>query len=200
MYLPAALRITDWEVVAPVIRAHPFVSIIGQVDGGLSVTKAPVILHDRSVRFHIARGNELARIIAAGGGLTMLVDGPQSYISPAFYASPVEVPTWNYILVQCRLAARLVTDEAWYREHHDALVERFERHGWRNELPDAYRQRLYAMMVGVEARIESFEAKFKIGQDYSDEDFRGVHRALTAADPASPLARWMRELYGAKLG
>ncbi len=199
MYLPKALRITEWDVVAAVIRAHPFVSIIAIVDGAPVVTKVPVILHGRSVHFHIARGNELARIVAEGGALTMLVDGPQSYISPAFYATPVEVPTWNYILVQCRLTARLVDDEGWYREHHDALVERFERHGWRNELPDEYRRRLYAMMVGVEARVESFDAKFKLGQDYPDEDFRGVHRALTAADPASPLARWMRELYGAKL-
>ena len=199
MYLPKPLRVTDWNIVQAVIEENSFVDMIGILDGGITVTKTPIILAQQTVQFHIARGNELLQVIKATGKLTMLVNGPNAYISPTYYRSATEVPTWNYIFIQCQLSAQVITDPAWYLRHHQALVEKFERHGWKNELPEAYRAGLFAAMIGVEARIESFTAKFKIGQDYSDEDFRGVHRALLKKDPGNRLAKWMAELFAGKL-
>ncbi len=199
MYTAPQLRIDDWEIVSAIIRRYPFVSLIGLIDGRPTITKTPVILHGRTVSFHLAKRNELADVIAAGGAITMLVDGPNRYISPTVYATVPEVPTWNYVVIQCELQARIVNDRAWILQHHDELVAAFERDGWRNELPERYRDGLHAMLVGVSAEVTSFAAKFKLGQEYPVADFRGVYRALLARDPHDELARIMREVYGERL-
>ena len=59
-----------------------------------------------------------------------MFQGPQGYVSPAWYPSKAEhgkvVPTWNYVMVQARGRLRAIDDAAWLRAFVTRLTERHE--------------------------------------------------------------------------
>ena len=41
----------------------------------------------------------MARAIANGAAVRLIVEGPEGYISPDWYGVADQVPTWNYVAV-----------------------------------------------------------------------------------------------------
>jgi transcriptional regulator len=60
---------------------------------------------DGSVRFHLARGNPAVAWLDGSIALATVI-GAHGYISPDWYGSEDQVPTWNYSLVAIEGAAR----------------------------------------------------------------------------------------------
>jgi transcriptional regulator len=52
------------------------------------------------VQFHVARPNPLAHLATKGGPWLIAVAGDDAYVSPHWYASAEQVPTWLYEAVQ----------------------------------------------------------------------------------------------------
>jgi len=48
------------------------------------------------VQFHVARPNPLAHLATKGGPWLVAVAGDDAYVSPRWYASAEQVPTWLY--------------------------------------------------------------------------------------------------------
>lgn len=61
----------------------------------------PFLLNDdaTSADLHLVRSNPIARMGAGPHPAKIIVSGPDSYVSPDWYAVPEQVPTWNYIAV-----------------------------------------------------------------------------------------------------
>ena len=130
-----------------------------------------------AVHAHLARGNPIARCLAAAERKAALaVSGPDGYVSPDWYGETAtdQVPTWNYVAVHLRGTLRLRPEET-LRSHLDALSARFERAlepkpPWRTSKvsPDRLASLMRAI-VPIEFAIESVEGTWKLNQNKAEE-------------------------------
>jgi transcriptional regulator len=165
-----------------------------------------------TLRGHLARGNpqwrELEASIAAGGDgageALAIFDGPDAYVSPAWYEEKrltgKVVPTWNYVTIQAQGTITTIHDPDWLIPHVGRLVARHE--GFRSDpwslsdAPEDYVRTQARAIVGLELRISRLEAKAKLSQNRSDADIAGTiaglgqgsarDRAVAAAMRATP--------------
>ncbi|HLX35839.1 MAG TPA: FMN-binding negative transcriptional regulator [Candidatus Limnocylindrales bacterium] len=152
-----------------------------------------------TLRGHLARGNpqwrELESAIAAGGDgageALAIFDGPDAYVSPAWYPEKRRtgrvVPTWNYVTVQAHGTITTRHDPDWLIPHVGRLVARHEAnrsHPWAlSDAPDDYVRSQARAIVGLELHITRLEAKRKLGQNRSDDDIEGAIEGLEAGSP-----------------
>ncbi len=55
----------------------------------------------RVLRFHLANGNAITAALT-GGPVLALFEGPHAYVSASWYRAPeANVPTWNYVAIEC---------------------------------------------------------------------------------------------------
>jgi transcriptional regulator len=161
------------------------------------------------LRAHVARANPLWREARTDLESLVVFQGPQTYISPAWYPSKAEhgkvVPTWNYIMVQGRGRLRAIEDAAWLHtfvsrltDHHEA--ERAKSGGaaapkpWAvTDAPADYIDGMLRAIVGIEIVLTSFVGKWKTSQNRPEADRQGVARGL-AEVPGSDAAAMAREV------
>jgi transcriptional regulator len=151
--------------------------------------------------FHVARGNALIGLADGKSSWLMAVSGADAYISPDWYASPDQVPTWLYQAVHLTGTVRRLSD-AELGSHLDALSAKFEswlapKPPWTSSKMTA--GRLDAMkkaIVGLVMTVEEVEGSFKLNQHKSDVDYAGVADALARQPEADAqiLAGEMRTL------
>lgn len=142
--------------------------------------------------FHVARNNPLAAAAAQGGGCWLAaVTGADAYVSPDWYASPAQVPTWLYQAVHLSGPVRLMNREE-LQQHLDQLTATFEawlapKPAWTPEtVSSGRRAQLMKAVVGIEMQVETVEGSFKLNQHKSDADHVAVAAALAArADPSA---------------
>src|SRR3546814_7808916 len=102
------------------MRVHPFAMLAAATGpGAVEITHLPILV-DRdgevvTLRGHVARANPMARLIAdstpqAPLHATAVFAGPQAYVSPDWYETENQVPTWNYLAVHASGAVEHVAD------------------------------------------------------------------------------------------
>jgi transcriptional regulator len=142
------------------------------------------------IELHVARSNPIHELVAAHLQVLLTCTGPDAYVSPDWYGSPNQVPTWNYIAVHATGHARLM-DKVWLPAHLDRMSAKFEawlpKKPWNSEAVEE--QRLAALMnaiVGIAIEVESLEGNWKLGQHKAMSDHQAVVAGLRAMnDPAS---------------
>jgi len=78
------------------------------------------------LEFHVARANPLGAIAEKGGTWLVAVQGHDAYISPDWYASAEQVPTWLYEAVHLSGPVRAVPGDHT-RGHTERLGHTFEK-------------------------------------------------------------------------
>lgn len=130
MFQPEIFHETRIPVMHGLTAAHPFATLV-TASGGLAADRLPLVLHPEggpygTLRGHIAAGNPLAKEEVPMEALAIF-QGPQAYVTPAWYASKAEhgkvVPTWNDVVVHARGEIRLVWDPGWLLAHLSALTD-----------------------------------------------------------------------------
>ena len=108
--------------------------------------------------------------------------GPDAYISPDWYVSSNQVPTWNYVAVHVTGTAAPM-DASRLRDHVDRLSALFERRlpkpPWTSAKMDP--ARLAAMLkaiVGMTITVEALEGQWKLGQRKGLGDHEGAVAGL----------------------
>jgi transcriptional regulator len=205
MYLPAAFREDRLETLHALIREHPLGTLITAGAGGLLANLAPFILIDGGdkgiLRAHIARANDQVEALRSGAETLVVFQGPQAYISPSWYAAKAEhgrvVPTWNYVVVQARGTARLIEDASWIRAQIDELTASQENRRpepWKvSDAPEPFIAGQIGAIVGVEIPIASIEGKWKVSQNRSAADRKGVVEGLNREGPGVEMATLIAE-------
>lgn len=133
--------------------------------------------------FHLARHNPL---IGLADGVTpwlFAVNEADSYVSPDWYVSPDQVPTWLYRSVHMTGAVKIMTGQQ-LPDHLNQASARFEndlapKKPWTVDKMSA--GRFDAMMKGIAGlvmTVEEVEGSFKLNQHKSDADHVAVTRAL----------------------
>ena len=205
MYNPAAFKITDSASVEELVRRHSFATIVGIIDGVAHLAYAPTLFlpggNCGRVQFHLARANPLAEV-QQGARLTLSFLGPHSYISPRWYKTSGQVPTWNYVVAEAAgHVRRLRTDEL--KSQLDLLVTQNEARlsgsePWAlSQLSNDRFEALLKAIRGFEVELESLEGKRKLSQNRAAEDAAGAIVGLeTTADSASlAVAQAMKEVW-----
>ena len=143
------------------------------------------------VQFHVACVNPLAQLAAKGGPWLIAVAGDDAYVSPYWYASPEQVPTWLYEAVQLSGPVHVVPADH-ICDHLDRLVAQFEsrlapKPPWAADgmLSAQRRAMLMRSIVAIEMTVETVEASFKLNQHKADADHVAVVRVLREQGPSA---------------
>ena len=116
------------------------------------------------LEFHVARANQLGQIAEKGGTWLVAVQGHDAYVSPDWYASAEQVPTWLYEAVHLSGPVRVIPGDHT-RGHTERLSHTFEKwlapkSEWKLEkVADKRREMLLTAIVAVEMTIETIEGQ-----------------------------------------
>lgn len=193
MYNPAFYREDRREVQFDLIRTHPLGVLISGGAGGLMANSVPFTAYADEgaggvLRAHVARANPQWQELAEGAECLVVFQGPHAYISPSWYPSKAEshktVPTWNYATVHVWGRPTLHEDAAWLRRQIDDLTQAHEGgrpQSWQvSDAPADYVAAQLKAIVGIELAVTRIEAKWKMSQNRSEADRRGVVTGLQA--------------------
>jgi transcriptional regulator len=145
---------------------------------------------------HVAIANPQWHTAAPGAEALAIVQGPQAYISPAWYEAKARhgrvVPTWNYETVHLTGRVTFHQDPEWLRALVTSLTSLHEsgrQHPWAvTDAPPDYIDGQLRAIVGVELAITAIEAKQKLSQNRSELDREGVVAGLRAEEAAGAAA------------
>lgn len=207
MYTPGFNQVSDRAVLIEAMRAWSFAILIGPQSGSeaapaIAATHLPLVVKDEGphgvLEGHFARANGHAQALAGREALAVF-SGPHGYVSPALYADPLSVPTWNYIAIHAYGALELVEDEPGKESLLAGLIQAHEPdfgERWR-AMPTDFRRSMLAEIVGFRVPIERIEGKFKLSQNRNAAERESVQAAFASGTASQQeLAAWMARLAG----
>jgi transcriptional regulator len=183
------------------MRSHPFATLVSSAVGHLSADHVPLVLHadDQQkavLQGHVAAANPLFRETEGPIEVMAIFQGPQSYITPSWYASKKEhgkvVPTWNYVVVHARGTLRFIREADWLLTHLNDLTNQHESHRetpWAvSDAPDDFVARQLKGLVGFEIEVVDLAGTWKVSQNKTAADNKGVQTGLRGeGDPQKVL-------------
>ncbi|MDB5367624.1 MAG: FMN-binding negative transcriptional regulator [Rhodospirillales bacterium] len=198
MYLPPNFKVDDPQVLHEAMRAHPFATLVTNRADGPFASHLPLLLDAQDGEFgtlvgHVAKANPHARVPEGDEGLALVIfQGPQAYVSPAWYPSKREhgkvVPTWNYVAIHAYARVERFDDPVRLRALVSRLTDRHEASRtdrWKvDDAPEAFIQTQLKAIVGLSLRIERIEGKVKLSQNRPEADRVGVIDGLSQSDLA----------------
>ena len=185
MYLPKHFSVEDPALLAQLIAEYPLATIVGSLDDQFEINHLPLMLSaDKSKLYgHIARVNPLVKVAGSNKtSVTAIFNGPQAYVTPAWYPSKKEtgkvVPTWNYAVVHAQGNLKLIEDPQWLRNHVAQMTNIHEptyQSNWKlDDAPEEYVQMMLKAIIGIEIEVKSLVGKFKLSQNRPAEDYAAV--------------------------
>lgn len=174
-----------------------FCMVFAATPDGPKVAHTPLLLTgDGPVQFHLARSNALARHLDGAAAL-IVVNGPDAYVSPRWYANRDTVPTWNYVTLELEGRVRQMDDAGLEAFLHAAIARheaRLEGAPWRaGETSDTVWSGLFRGIIGFEMEVQARRPTFKLSQNKSPEERAAIAGGLVAAG-AGALAVMMRDI------
>ena len=194
MRQPEVFSETRVDVMHAMMTEHPFAAVVSHATGSLSADHVPLVVHSSvdplgALHGHIAVSNPLFRETSGPIEVLCLFQGPQTYVTPAWYASKKEhgkvVPTWNYVVVHARGTLTFKRDPEWLMRHLHELTDAHEQNRpqpWAvTDAPDDYVSRMLRGLVGFEIIIDDLQGTWKMSQNKTPADRSSVERGLAEA-------------------
>lgn len=102
MHPNPAFRGTPADLNIAFARDRGFGTLSINAEDGPLVSQVPFLISEdaTSVDLHLVRSNPICRLAPAKA--VIAVTGPDAYVSPDWYETPDQVPTWNYVAVHIR--------------------------------------------------------------------------------------------------
>jgi transcriptional regulator len=176
-----------WDGIKPIASSLPF--YLTFADDGTP-----------HAAFHVARHNPLVKLADGTTSWLLAVSGVDAYVSPDWYVSPDQVPTWLYQVVHLTGTVRTLSDDE-LAEQIDTLSAKFEdrllpKKPWVSSKMTAGRlEALKKAIVGMVMTVDAIEGSFKLNQHKSDADYIALAEALAVQPDADAhvIAGLMRE-------
>ena len=189
MYVPAHFAARP-DAVRNLLASTGAANLVTITERGLLATLLPFAFNPGvgehgALQAHMARNNPQWSSAPTGEALA-IIQGPDDYISPSWYASKAEhgrvVPTWNYSTAHVYGELVVHDDAGWlarHVRHLTALHESGREEPWTvDDAPDKFVAGQLRAIVGVELVITRIEAKEKLSQNRSAADAQGVASGL----------------------
>jgi transcriptional regulator len=186
MYQPPHFRDDTRTAQHGLIRAYPLGLLVTGGPEGLMANPVPFLLDEAgsqgTLRAHLARANPQWQALAEAAECLVVFQGPQGYVTPAWYASKREhgrvVPTWNYATVHVWGRPRVIEDTGWLRRQIADLTNLREAPRaapWAvDDAPAPFVAAQLRAIVGIEIPITRIEGKWKMSQNRPEADRAGV--------------------------
>lgn len=197
MHPSAAFRWEDRDAMRALVAELGFGTLFAATPDGPRVAHVPVVwLDETTIGLHLARGNGIVRHLD-GASAVFSALGPDGYVSPDWYGlGPDQVPTWNYVAVECEGTMRRIDDAALIAQI-DRLSAAQEarlapKPAWtRGKMDPALFEKMTRAIIGFRLEIAAWRGTLKLGQNKP-----GAAR-LAAADGVEAagrrgIAHWMR--------
>jgi transcriptional regulator len=176
-----------WDGKRPVASPVPF--YLNYSDDG-----TPLAL------FHVARHNPLVKLADGSTPWVLAVNGADAYITPDWYVSPDQVPTWLYQAVHLTGPVKTLSADELVMQV-DALSAKFEnrllpKKPWTSgKMTPGRFDALRKAIVGFSMRVEDVEGSFKLNQHKSEADYAAVANGLAVMPDvgSQTIAQLMRE-------
>ena len=125
MHPNPVFRADDEALLARLLDDIGFGTVFAQTADGPRVARTPLAMGpEGGIRFHLAKRNLLTPHIDRAQAL-IVIDGPDGYISPRWYANRDTVPTWNYVALELEGRVSML-DEAELEEMLHGMIARHE--------------------------------------------------------------------------
>ncbi|MGN6498752.1 MAG: FMN-binding negative transcriptional regulator [Tsuneonella sp.] len=169
---------------------------MGTPDGPRVVHTPLISTGDGAAQFHLAKANGLTKWLDGGTAL-IVVNGPDSYVSPRWYEDRTTVPTWNYVALEMEGRVRRMDDDGLEGFLH-TLIERHEGRipgePWRaEESTDKVWRGLFKGIAGFEMEVLAWRPTIKLSQNKPAAEREAIAQGLEASG-AGALAQLMRTL------
>lgn len=197
MYVPKHFAETDVANLHALVRAHSFATLVSLVDGELFATHVPLLLDAERGPFgtlvgHVARANPHVRAFDGRARGLAIFHGPHAYVSPRWYATAPNVPTWNYVAVHAAGILSATTEAGAVRSLLARSADTYEADAasrWSlASIPEAYANGMQKGVVAFELAIDRIEGKRKLSQNKTPADRAGVVAALRSGGDADARA------------
>jgi transcriptional regulator len=194
MYMPSQFEEKRTEVQHQFIEEHSFGTLVTLGADGINANHVPFEL-DRSagefglLRAHVARNNPVWRDFSRDVETLAIFEGASAYVSPSWYESKQEhgkvVPTYNYMVVHAYGPMRVIDDPAWMKAFLNRLTDQHEGGRpapWKvADAPPDFIDALIGTLIGIEIPVTRLLGKWKVSQNRSQADRKGVAAGLRAA-------------------
>lgn len=198
MHPNPAFRHDDRALLEALVDEVGFGMVFAATPHGPRVAHSPLLYTgDGAVQFHLARGNALTRHLDGATALA-LVNGPDGYVSPRWYADTTQVPTWNYVALELEgRVRRMDTDgllgllEALSARQEARIVK---GNTWTmDKVPVDKLRQMLGMIVGFELEVQAWRPTFKLSQNKPADERARVAEGLEA-EGSPAIAQLMRTL------
>lgn len=188
----------DRALYEALIQEVGFGMVFATTPDGPRVAHVPLVsTGDGALHFHLARGNALTRHI---DGVTALavINGPEGYVSPRWYADQAQVPTWNYVALEMEGRVRRMDDEG-LAGLLETLSDRQEKqviggHPWTmDKVPSEMLRKMLTGIVGFEMEVQAWRPTFKLSQNKPVDERNRVADGLETQGSRG-IAELMRKL------
>jgi len=204
LYVPKPQRVEDRRFLHDFMDEFAFVDLV-TVSPSLRITHIPVFL-DRdagpygTIHGHISRQNVQIQAVEGKQTGVIVFHGPQSYISPTWYATTGNVvPTWNFAVVHATGKLRPIESKEALNDLLSKLIAKFERYEGTNydfsKVDPTYKYGLMGGIIGFDLEIELLEGKFKLGQERSPSDKQSLLKKLGDAKAQPSLRDFTASFY-----
>ena len=191
MYVPSYFAESDLVQLDALAAAYPFATLITLADGAPFVSHVPVLYRRDAdgieLRGHWSRANPQWK---HGGGATLILHGPQAYVSPGWYPDKepaARVPTWNYAVAHLAGPLEILQDEADLAAIVGDLAQWFEagvaaadpaHEPWQFDFSRPEERVQIKGIVGFRMRPAKVALKFKLNQNHPAANVAAVAAQL----------------------
>ena len=186
MYRPGYYLQDDLPALVCMMRTHPFALLVTQ-GPGLLATHLPLLVTESpagqlTLTGHMSRANQQWRALQSGDEVLAVFTGPHAYVSPRWYSSEADVPTWNYEAAHAYGTWQVLEQGETLDELLEETVDRFEAPRscpWHlSQLERPLYNSLKRGVVGFSIRVTRLEGAAKLSQDKCSQDINGVVNGL----------------------
>jgi transcriptional regulator len=179
------------------VRQISFSTLFVAAPKGHFAFHVPVTVEDgRHVRFHVARRNRGTEALDGARGLLSCL-GPDAYLSPDWYGTPDQVPTWNYVAVEAEGMLRRLEESEVVKQldklsaAHEARLAPKTPWTRAKMSPDRF-EAMTKAILGFEMEVRELRGTRKLAQHKLAHERRGAIEGMAAAG-AKEMAELMRE-------
>lgn len=173
----------DRDALLAFVADVSFAHIFAATPDAPRVAHAPVVVtREGNLRFHLARSNGLARHLD-GARAVVSIATPDAYISPDWYGTDDQVPTWNYLAVEVEGPVRRLaeTDLVALLDDLSAAHESrlLPKKPWtRAKMTPGRFEAMLPAIHAFELTVEALRGTDKMGQNKSAAEIEGAAAGL----------------------
>ncbi len=203
MYIPKLFKMDDHAEIFDFIRQNSFGILIISENNVLVATHIPIELEFTSdnepiLRGHVSKANSHALLFEKNPQALAIFTGAHTYVSSSWYAQE-NVSTWNYTAVHVYGQIRVLTEDELL-ESVEKLTKKYEsgveKPLYVSDMSQEMVRKQIKGITGFELKIEDIQAKAKLSQNRTDEDYKNIVDKLeeTPDFQAKEVARLMRQV------